>query len=128
MAEIYGLYSGRDGKVRYVGQTFRTRHDRIKEHQRVGSDHVIRPVYQWIQREWEAGFPVETALLEVCSDEVVNDVERNWISRFPRLLNESKLGDHWRYCAPPVISDIKEYMSRFIFNCGAIAAFITGVN
>jgi hypothetical protein len=32
VAEIYGLFSGRDGRVRYVGMTAGDRHDRFKEH------------------------------------------------------------------------------------------------
>ena len=118
MAEIYGLYSGRDGKVRYVGQTLGTHDIRFKEHQRIGSDHVVRPVYQWIHREWRAGFPVRSALLEECSNAARHDVERQWISRFPKLLNERKLGYYWRHCKSPVVPEIREYMSRFIFNSG----------
>lgn len=118
MAEIYGLYSGRDGKVRYVGQTLGARDIRFKEHQRIGSDHVVRPVYQWIHGEWRAGYPVQCALLEKCGNEERHALERQWISKFPNLLNERKRGYYWPHCKPPIILEIKKYMSRFIFNCG----------
>jgi hypothetical protein len=117
VAEIYGLYSGRDGKVRYVGQTLGTHDVRFKEHQRVGSDHVIRPVYQWIHREWNAGFPVWSVLLEECDNAARHELEGQWIGKFPNLLNERKRGYYWRECKPPIIPEVRRNMSRFIFNC-----------
>jgi len=117
MAEIYGLYSGRNGKVRYVGQTLGTRDVRFREHQRRQIGRIITAAHTWIHSEWRAGYPVECALLERCNNEARFELERQWISKFPNLLNERKLGYDWLHCKPPVIPEIRNYMSRFIFNC-----------
>jgi hypothetical protein len=120
MAEIYALYSGRDGKVRYVGQTFGTRDVRFKEHQRSQIERDITAVYTWIHDEWKAGYPVQCALLERCSNEgrLRLDLETEWISKFPNLLNERKRGYYWHRRKPPVIPEIRDYMARFVFNSG----------
>jgi hypothetical protein len=118
MAEIYGLYSGRDGKVRYVGETAGTRDARFKRHQRRQFGRPSTAVYHWIHDEWKAGFPVKCALLERCSDEARRELETKWITRFPNLLNEQKRGYYWRHCKPPAIPEIREYMARFRFNSG----------
>jgi hypothetical protein len=118
MAEVYGLYSGRDGKVRYVGQTVGTRDLRFKEHQSGQIGRFITPVCIWIHDEWKQGYPVQCALLERCRDEARLDVEREWIAKFPNLLNELKRGHYWRHRKPPVIPEIKEYVARFVFNSG----------
>ena len=91
MAEIYGLYSGRDGKVRYVGQTSGSRHTRFQQHQRCQAGRYFSAVYSWIHEEWEACFPVQCALLEKCSDAECDDLETEWMSRFPNLLNEKTI-------------------------------------
>lgn len=116
MAEIYGLYSGRDGKVRYVGQTSGSRHTRFKQHQRCQAGRYYSAVYTWLQEEWKACYPVNCALLEKCCDEACDDLEIGWMSRFPNLLNER---DYY-YCGGkvPVIPEIKEYMRKFVFNSG----------
>jgi hypothetical protein len=118
MAEIYALFSGRDGKVRYVGQTLGSHETRFKEHQRRLSDGSDTPVYRWIHGEFKAGFPVWSILLEECSDDARYDIETQWISRFPHLLNLRKRGYYWHHCKPPVIREIKSYMGRFVFNSG----------
>jgi hypothetical protein len=117
VSEIYGLFSGRDGHVRYVGMTAGDRHDRFKEHQRPTSEGVIIPVLGWIRHEWRCGYPVECVLLESCDYGVRRDVETEWINKFPNLLNERKV--YWRRDKkPPVIPAIKKYKRRFIFNSG----------
>ena len=118
MAEIYGLYSGRDGRVRYVGQTAGSRDVRFKEHQRSQLGRFITPVHSWIHDEWRDGFPVKCALLERCSNEARLDAEGEWISKFLNLLNERKRGRYRLHQKPPVIPEIREYMTRFIFNSG----------
>jgi hypothetical protein len=118
MAEIYALYSGRDGKVRYVGQTIGTRDVRFNEHQRSQVGRYITPVYNWIHGEWREGYPVECALLQKCAFDARHDVEREWISKFPNLLNERKRGYYSRNLKPPAIPEIRDYMGRFIFNSG----------
>jgi hypothetical protein len=117
MAEIYGLFSGRDGKVRYVGMTAGDREVRFKEHQRVTSEGVIMPVLSWMRREWRCGYPVECVLLERCEYAVRHDVETCWINKFPDLLNERKV--NWLHNkTAPVVPEIKKYIRSFIFNSG----------
>lgn len=118
MAEIYALYSGRDGKVRYVGQTIGTRDVRFKEHQRSQIGRYITKVYDWIHDEWREGYPVKCALLEECGYEARHDAETKWISKFPNLLNERKRGYYSHRIKPPVIPEIREYMRRYVFNSG----------
>lgn len=118
VAEIYSLFSGRDGKVRYIGQTLGTLDVRFKEHQRCQIGRYMSRVYSWLHQEWRAGFPVRCALLERCSASARRDLEREWISRFPNLLNEQNRSYYWHGRKPPVIPEIREYTSQFIFNCG----------
>jgi hypothetical protein len=118
MAEIYGLFSGRNGEVRYVGETTGAREVRFRQHQRTQLGRFVTAVYDWIHDEWRAGFPVRCALLERCNDDVRLDAEREWISKFPNLLNERKRGSYWRHQKPPVLPEIREYMARFVFNSG----------
>ena len=117
MAEIYGLYSGRDGKVRYVGKTIGSRASRFEKHKYIATGRYITPVYTWLHREWKCGYPVECALLEKCKNADCNRIETDWINKFPDLLNERKRYG-WTDRKPPVIPEIRHYMARFIFNSG----------
>lgn len=116
MAEVYALYSARDGKVRYVGQTSGARDVRFKKHMRIEEGRFITPVYDWVHTEWRHGYPVECALLQWCQYAERLDVEEAWISKFPNLLNERKY--HFRGGRPPVIPEVREYMRSHIFNVG----------
>jgi hypothetical protein len=128
MAEIYGLYSGRDGKVRYVGQTTGARDARFKEHQHCQTGRFVTAVYNWIQHEWLAGYPVKCALLERCSNEARHDLEREWISKFPNLLNERKKGFDWCHRKPP-LSPKSEITWRDLSSTQQVfAPFTTGVD
>lgn len=118
MAEVYALYSGRDGLVRYVGQTIGTREVRFKEHQRSQIGRYITKVHHWIHDEWKAGYPVNTALLERCHNDLRYNIETKWIRKFPNLLNEQKRGYYPRRVRPPIVSEIRDYMGRFVFNSG----------
>ena len=118
MAEVYALFSGRDGKVRYVGRTSGDRDARFKGHQRVAVGRYITRVYTWIHNEWGDGFPVKSVRLQWCGSanpKEIDVIETEWINKFPNLLNERKV--HWRsQKKPPVIPEIREYMRRFIFH------------
>jgi hypothetical protein len=119
VGEIYGLFSGRDGNVRYVGLTVGSHAARFKQHQRFYTG--LPRVRAWMRGEWRAGYPVRSALLEQCNNnEALNDAETKWIGKFPNLLNERKRTYHLRpyKLKPPVIPEIKEYRARFIFNYG----------
>jgi hypothetical protein len=121
MAEIYG-HSARDGKVRYVGQTTGSRHARFKGHQRGQAGRYYSEAYVWIRHEWRAGFPVECALLEKCSNYDLDYLEVEWMSKFPKLLNERDYC--YSGCKPPVISEIKDYMRDHIANCGGFRGIV----
>jgi len=117
MAEIYGLFSGRDGKVRYVGMTAGDCEHRFKQHQRAQIDRYITPVYEWIHREWRDCFPVDCECLEWCTYAERLAIETKWINAFPDLLNERKV--YWRpNKKPPIVPAIKDYMRSFVFNSG----------
>lgn len=59
---------GRDGIVRYVGETGGAREDRFKELKRNPPNTRLR---DWFNTEWRHGYPVRCALLEQCSYERV---------------------------------------------------------
>lgn len=118
MAEIYGLFSGRDGRVRYVGKTIGDRDARFKGHLHIGDGRYITRVYTWIHEEWRDGFPVESVRLQWCGGAArkeIEDIETEWINRFPNLLNERKV--YWRSeKKAPAVPAIREYRRQFIFN------------
>ena len=115
-AEVYGLYSSRDGRVRYVGQSGDSRL-RFKEH--LGSPGG-RALDGWILHEWRNGYLIRYAVLEICDYDKRHAVETQWIWRFPRsdLLNRLKQRPWWSAgpARPPVIPEIKKYMRRHISN------------
>jgi hypothetical protein len=73
-------------------------------------------LYTWIHEEWAASFPVQCALLQQRSDAECDDLETQWMTKFPNLLNDNKY--YYSGDKPPVVPEIKEYMSRFVFNSG----------
>lgn len=117
MAEVYALFSGRDGRVRYVGQTTGPRADRFKQHLKTPSSNLA----EWFRNEWHAGYPVECILLESCADDVRFVVERRWMAKFPDLLND-RMSYRTRltaiYSKAPKIPEITAYMRRYYFNVG----------
>ena len=114
MVEIYGLYTTRNGRVRYVGQSG-DRELQFKEHQRSPG-----PVRRWIHHEWRHGYLIGCALLERCDDDKRDALETKWAYSFPRaeLLNQRKLRPMWWSDPPklPVVPEIVTYMRRYIFN------------
>jgi hypothetical protein len=118
MAEVYGLFSGRDGQVRYVGQTTYDCADRFKQHLR---NHPNERVRAWFRSEWKDGYPIECVLLQECDDAIRFAVERHWMKKFPGILNERISGQAWltAICSKhPVIPEIRAYMRRYLFNVG----------
>jgi hypothetical protein len=117
MAEVYALFSGRDGRVRYVGQTIGPCADRFKQHLRSPSPNL----YKWFHEEWSSGYPVECVRLESCDYAVRTMAERHWMAKFPSLLNERISGQTWfsALCGrPPKVPEISAYMRRYYFNAG----------
>jgi len=117
-AEIYALYSTRDGRVRYIGQSG-DRTLRFKEHLRSAETlPSLCPLDRWFHHEWRHGYLVRYALLEVCDYDQRHAVETKWIWRFPGsdLLNRRKQRPWWSAIRPPVIAEINKYMRRHVFN------------
>jgi hypothetical protein len=113
MAEIYGLFSGRNGIVRYVGETVGAREDRFREHIKYGVG-VLR---RWFLEEWQQGYPIRCALLQWCKYEERFDVETTWINKFPSLLNDRKYY-YWSSGKPPRVPAIVTHMRRYRYNVG----------
>jgi hypothetical protein len=118
MAEIYGLFSGRDGRVRYIGQTRGCCSDRFEQHKRSPSPKLRK----WFHDEWRAGYPIEYVMLQPCDDEFRFEAERHWMTGFSGLLNERMSGQIWltamcRTCHPKV-PEIKAYIRRYMCNAG----------
>lgn len=113
MAEIYGLFSGRDWIVRYVGETAGAREDRFREHIKF-DDGALR---DWYLEEWKQGYPIECALLQECEYEDRKDVETTWINKFPSLLNQRK-HYYWRSSTHPIVPAIVEHRRRYRYNVG----------
>jgi hypothetical protein len=111
MAEIYGLYSAKDGEIRYVGQTGVSHEVRFKQHLREAPS---MRVWNWFHAQWRQGFPVKCALLQVCDYDHRHRVETEWISKFQNILNERKVG--FRGGKPPIITEIVKYRRGWRFN------------
>jgi hypothetical protein len=117
MAGIYALYSTRDGRVRYVGQSGDCAL-RFKDHLRSAERSKENPLLDtWFHQEWGDGYLVRYALLEVCDYDKRGDVEKKWIWRFPGadLLNQRNRFS-WLNPKPPVIAEIVKYMRSHISN------------
>lgn len=119
MAEIYGLYSCRDGAVRYVGETTYGCATRFQQHRRKAWLQNTR-LEKWMMREWRDGFPIRYVQLEWCEDEDRFDRETEWINRFPSLLNQLKHSGWARLVPrgrrPPKIPEILRHMRGHCFN------------
>src|SRR5437879_5842461 len=115
MAQIYGLYSARDGRVRYVGETFIYRGLRFEGH-RYGQE--TKPLYRWFREEWSAGFPIRSALLQTCDQGTRFDIERKWFRRFPDLLNRvsPSVRAEAQFAKPPLVRGIATCMRGHAFN------------
>jgi hypothetical protein len=97
MALIYGLYSTRDGRVRYVGQSEYTARKRLDRWITDALERKPGAVADWIQTEWRDGFNVEAWVLQ---DEIIPaDLEMfecHWIEQFAGLLNRRPPADPLR--------------------------------
>lgn len=119
MAEIYGLYSCRDGVIRYVGKTIYPRASRFERHRR---DAWLQntPLQRWMMCEWKDGFPVRHVRLEWCQNAQSLDRETEWIRKFPNLLNDRKHSGWMRLVPrgprPPKIPELVNYMRGHTFN------------
>jgi hypothetical protein len=88
MGVIYGLYSTRDGQIRYVGQTEYTSKKRLELSITKSLDRHDGPLYDWIRGEWREGYDVRAYDLQ--DDIIPADLdmyENYWIEQFSALLN-----------------------------------------
>lgn len=74
---VYGLYSSRDGELRYIGQTVHSLVDRWNQHVWNSANPKL-PVQYWIRRERKDGFIVEMRVL--CGDAIFNVTETELIA------------------------------------------------
>lgn len=116
MTRIYGLFSGRDGLVRYVGLTTYSCEGRFDQH--VRDSWLSRAPYPWMRNEWKLGFPVECVRLATCENGDAAVVEREWINKFPYAQNLRKRNEWGRTTRAPVVPAIKVFMRRYLFNVG----------
>lgn len=87
---IYGLHAG-DGVIRYVGKTTQDPPKaRLYEHRTAANGGATPPVYDWIREVGPAN--VQLQVLERTPILAVLDrKEREWIDKFPGLLNKTRL-------------------------------------
>lgn len=117
MAEIYGIFSTRDGLVRYVGQTIGDCQSRFDQHLREAR-YPLTALHRWFHVEWRKGFPVRCGLLTSCDDTLRHRLETEWIGKFPSLFNERKY-NAWSAALMrkgPRVPSIEAYMRRHVFN------------
>lgn len=95
MCIVYYLYSTKDGKPRYVGQTSRTAEGRLDDHLRraqTGSSSVLS---KWIRSNIERGYQIRDDIVD--ANAVWNHTERQtiaeWRGRGVKLLNILDGGD-----------------------------------
>jgi hypothetical protein len=88
MGVIYGLYSTRDGQIRYVGQTEYTSKKRLELSITKSLDRQAGSLYDWIRAEWRDGHEVRAYDLQ--DDIIPADLdmfEDYWIEQFSALVN-----------------------------------------
>ncbi len=97
MGVVYGLYSTRDGLVRYVGQTEYTAKKRRDLLVTKALDQEPGALLDWIRDEWRQGHEVDWWLLQ--EDIIPADLkmfEGYWIEQFSGLLNIKAPADRGR--------------------------------
>lgn len=88
MGVIYGLYSTRDGQVRYVGQTEYTARKSLDLVITKALDCEPGVLYDWVRDEWRAEKEIHAYVLQ--DDVIPADLEMfeaYWIEQFSGLLN-----------------------------------------
>lgn len=90
---IYGLYSSRDGELRYIGQTIHKLSDRLARHKSCAKNKRTA-VNWWFLREMKDGFEIDIRLLKVGE---FNTTEMELIEQYKsygaRLLNHTNGGN-----------------------------------
>lgn len=97
MGVIYGLFSTRDGQVRYVDQTEYTAKKSLDLIITKALDREPGVLYDWIRDEWRAEYEVRAHVLQ--DDIIPADLEMfetYWIEQFSGLLNIKPSADPTR--------------------------------
>lgn len=97
MGAIFGLYSTRDGLVRYVGQTEYTARKSLDHIVTKALDREPGALFDWLRDEWRGDYEVRAHLLQ--DDVVPADLEmfeRYWTEQFSDLLNVESAADRQR--------------------------------
>jgi hypothetical protein len=87
MAEIYGLMSTRDYRIRYVGQTKGYADKRAWDHWRSSSNSRVAV---WSREELWSGYQINYVVIEECEEGHRCSRETYWMRRIPQLLNDRK--------------------------------------
>lgn len=88
-SEIYGLFSTRDNKIRYIGRTVSGIRRRLSDHI-YDSTHpeisLCPDTYKarWIRKELSEGYHIDTILIEKTTVEFQDEREKYWISYYGR--------------------------------------------
>lgn len=88
MGEIYGLYSTREGLIRYVGQTEYSARKRLDLIITKALDREPGALYDWVRDAWRTEHEVRAYVLQ--DDVIPADLEMfeaYWIEQFSGLLN-----------------------------------------
>lgn len=80
---IYGLYSTKDGIIRYVGETTQSLQDRLSCHKCEGLTRKIKNHRcNWIRSVYKNGYEIKIVLLDTATEETWEDAEKHWISEY----------------------------------------------
>lgn len=92
--KIYGLYSTRNYKIRYIGKTKVKIEKRLKQHIR-GAIKENQQTYKdrWIRKEIFEGYEILIKEIETVTEELSNEKEKFWIKQFDNLTNMTEGGD-----------------------------------
>jgi hypothetical protein len=86
---IYGLYSTRDGKIRYIGETNHPKR-RLGQHIKglYGEKIDNRQIYNWAGEECFKGFEIDLIVIEECDYRERRLREQFYIAKYNNLLND----------------------------------------
>lgn len=97
MGIIFGLYSTRDGQIRYIGQTEYTSSKSLDRIITRALDQEEGTLYDWVRDEWRTEHEVRTYVLQdgiIPTD--LEMFETYWIEQFASLLNNTISGSKER--------------------------------
>jgi len=89
MAELFCLYSSKDGLPRFIGRTDETSESESKRLIAAALDGDKSVLSEWIVEVLRSGFIVDSYILQrdAAPDEL-ETFERHWVNQFPGVLNK----------------------------------------